>query len=48
MCFGSSYGDCTFLRVEAYLAEKVLGKARSGREMLIPPEDVVKQSALED
>lgn len=33
---------------EAYLAEKVLKKIRSGREKLIPLEDVVKQYGLED
>lgn len=33
---------------EAYLAEKVLKKVRSGREKLIPLEDVVKQYGLED
>lgn len=33
---------------EAYLAEKVLEKVRSGREKLIPLEDVVKQYGLED
>ena len=33
---------------EAYLAEKVLEKVRSGREKLIPLEDVVKQYGLDD
>jgi RHH-type rel operon transcriptional repressor/antitoxin RelB len=33
---------------EAYLAEKVLDKVRSGREKLIPLEDVVKQYGLDD
>ena len=33
---------------EAYLAEKVLDKVRSGREKLIPLEDVVKQYVLDD
>jgi len=33
---------------EAYLAEKVLEKVRSGREKLIPLEDVMKQYGLED
>lgn len=33
---------------EAYLAEKVLEKVRSGQEKLIPLEDVVKQYGLDD
>jgi len=33
---------------DAYLAEKVLEKVRSGREKLIPLEDVVKQYGLDD
>jgi len=33
---------------EMYLAEKVLKKVRSGREKLIPLEDVVKQYGLDD
>jgi RHH-type rel operon transcriptional repressor/antitoxin RelB len=33
---------------EAYLAEKVLEKVRSGREKLIPFEDIMKQYGLED
>ena len=33
---------------EAYLAEKVLKKVRSGGEKLIPLEDVVKQYGLDD
>jgi len=33
---------------EAYLAEKVLKKVRSGGEKLMPLEDVVKQYGLDD
>jgi len=33
---------------EAYLAEKVLEKVRSGKEKLISLEDVVKQYGLDD
>ncbi len=33
---------------DAYLAEKVLAKVRSGREKLIPLEDVVTQYGLGD
>jgi len=33
---------------DAYLAEKILEKVRSGREKLIPLEDVVKQYGLDD
>jgi RHH-type rel operon transcriptional repressor/antitoxin RelB len=33
---------------ELYLAEKVLENVRSGKEKLIPLEDVVKQYGLED
>ncbi len=33
---------------EAYLAEEVLKEVRSGREKLIPLEDVVKQYGLQD